>query len=181
MCLLGLMMLSDMFSCCNSDGGGGATPSDPSERRMGAVSAHLAAASGGAAPTTGGGASYASWTAEPTTIRVPFDSLRAEFTRVLAEVGGVPAERAELIGRLVAENQRDGVYSHGLNRFPQMLRQITDAAHPGQIDVHAEPQCVKAMGAMEQWDGKTGLGVYNAHKAMDRAIEIAQTNGERLR
>ena len=49
--------------------------------------------------------------------RVPFQTLKDEFYRVLASVGFTD-ERAVLCARLFAENQRDGVYSHGLNRFP---------------------------------------------------------------
>ena len=49
--------------------------------------------------------------------RVPFQILQDELYRVLASVGFTD-ERAMLCARLFAENQRDGVYSHGLNRFP---------------------------------------------------------------
>ena len=49
--------------------------------------------------------------------RVPFQTLRDEFYRVLAAIG-FDGERGALCARLFAENQRDGVYSHGLNRFP---------------------------------------------------------------
>eukprot|EP01052_Picozoa_sp_SAG31_P039310 SAG31_NODE_5424_length_2546_cov_2.691050_2_plen_326_part_00 len=143
------------------------------ERRLTVVGAHMSTAAAG--PATGGGASYASWTAEPSTIRVPFSDLRTEFTRVLAEAG-VPFERAELVGKLIAENQLDGVYSHGLNRFPKIIDQIKTPG-PGQIDVTATPEKVAGLGALEQWDGKTGLGPYNAHVAMARAIQLANEHG----
>ena len=89
------------------------------DRRVAAVAAHLTAGSETTAPATGGSASYASWTAQASTIRVPFDALKAEFTRVLVEAG-LASERAALVGKLIAENQLDGVYSHGLNRFPKV-------------------------------------------------------------
>ena len=52
------------------------------------------------APATGGGASYASWTAQPTTVRVSYEQLKAEFTRVLAACG-LAADRAALVGELI--------------------------------------------------------------------------------
>jgi len=47
-------------------------------------------------------------------LRVPFQTLSDEFYRVLTAVG-FTGDRAKLCAKLFAENQRDGVYSHGLN------------------------------------------------------------------
>ncbi len=105
-------------------------------------------------------------------IRVPFDALKAAFFEALMEVG-LSEDRAELCGRLFAENQRDGVYSHGLNRFPGLRAKL----RAGRLDGNAEPACVKTLGVVEQWDGKMGVGLVNAHLAMGRAIEIAKENG----
>ncbi len=66
--------------------------------------------------------------------RVPFQILCDEFYRALAAVGYTD-ERAKLCARLFAENQRDGVYSHGLNRFPGFVTGLkskqTDISHIG--------------------------------------------------
>ncbi|MDA0710100.1 MAG: 3-dehydro-L-gulonate 2-dehydrogenase [bacterium] len=105
-------------------------------------------------------------------MRVSFEQLREAFCCALAKAG-LSEERANLCGRLFAENQRDGVYSHGLNRFPGLMAKIGS----GQIDVDAEALCVNAMGVVEQWDGRMGVGLVNAHHAMGRAIEIAQLHG----
>ena len=104
--------------------------------------------------------------------RVPFEKLKDAFVAALLKAG-LSKDRAELCGRLFAENQRDGVYSHGLNRFPGLLAKLSE----GRLDGTAEPECVKALGVLEQWDGKMGIGLINAHLAMGRAIEIAKTNG----
>ena len=104
--------------------------------------------------------------------RVPFNELKEAFVAALLKAG-LSKDRAELCGRLFAENQRDGVYSHGLNRFPGLLAKLRE----GRLDGTAEPECVKALGVLEQWDGKMGIGLVNAHLAMGRAIEIAKANG----
>ncbi len=103
--------------------------------------------------------------------RVPFDKLKDAFVAALLKAG-LSKDRAKLCGRLFAENQRDGVYSHGLNRFPGLLAKLSE----GRLDGTAEPECVKALGVVEQWDGKMGVGLVNAHLAMGRAIEIAKAN-----
>ena len=104
--------------------------------------------------------------------RVPFNELKDAFIAALLKAG-LSKDRAELCGRLFAENQRDGVYSHGLNRFPGLLAKLSER----RLDGTAEPECVNALGVLEQWDGKMGIGLVNAHLAMGRAIEIAKANG----
>ena len=104
--------------------------------------------------------------------RISFAKLKDAFVAALLKAG-LSKDRAELCGRLFAENQRDGVYSHGLNRFPGLLAKL----RAGRLDGTAEPECVKALGVLEQWDGKMGIGLVNAHLAMGRAIEIAKANG----
>lgn len=104
--------------------------------------------------------------------RVPFNDLQTAFYNALTKAG-LTEDRAKLCAQLFAENQRDGVYSHGLNRFPGLIRKIEE----GVIKIHAEPKCVNTLGVVEQWDGHSGIGLLNAHICMGRAIEIAQTNG----
>ena len=104
--------------------------------------------------------------------RIPFETVHAEFRRVLASVGFNDA-KADRCALLFAENTRDGVYSHGLNRFAGFARGCAD----GKVRLDVEPACVKQLGVIEQWDGKTGIGLLNAEAAMGRAIEIATQNG----
>jgi len=105
-------------------------------------------------------------------MRVAFDVLEDAFYKALVKVG-LSDERAGLCAKLFTENQCDGVYSHGLNRFPGLIAKIQS----GQIDVAADPACVKALGVVEQWDGKMGIGLVNAHVAMGRAVAIAKEHG----
>jgi 3-dehydro-L-gulonate 2-dehydrogenase len=98
--------------------------------------------------------------------------LQGELRRVLVALG-FEADRAELCSRLFAETTRDGVYSHGLNRFPRFVEQI----RKGVVKVHSRPVLVQAIGAIERWDGKNGPGNLNAHASMARAIELARQHG----
>ncbi|MDE0636900.1 MAG: 3-dehydro-L-gulonate 2-dehydrogenase [Candidatus Poribacteria bacterium] len=101
-------------------------------------------------------------------VRVPFQTLYDEFYRVLVAVGFTGAE-AELCAKLFAENQRDGVYSHGLNRFPGFVSGLQSK----QINFRAKPEKIESFGALERWDGKMGVGLVNAHSCMRRALELA--------
>lgn len=96
-----------------------------------------------------------------------------EFYRVFLKVGFTP-ERGGLLAKLFAENMRDGVYSHGLMRVPSLVRSMQ--AKVG-IDPDAEPQLVGTIGILEQWDGKLGPGMLNAHACMNRAIELSKEHG----
>jgi 3-dehydro-L-gulonate 2-dehydrogenase len=105
-------------------------------------------------------------------IRVPYHELLETFSRVLLKAG-FEAERARLGARLFADASRDGVASHGLNRFPLFIRMIRS----GLVDVRATPVLVEARGALERWDGRSGPGNLNAYACMDRAIELSREHG----
>ena len=66
-------------------------------------------------------------------IRVSFEELLDTLQAAMLRLGFAP-ERARLCARLFAETTRDGVYSHGLNRFPRFLETIRN----GSMDVKAE-------------------------------------------
>ncbi len=104
--------------------------------------------------------------------RIPFDDLKAEFKRVLTKKG-CEGEIAELSARLMAETSLDGVYSHGVNRFAR----VVDYIDKGYINPNARPTRVDGIGAFERWDAHLGLGNVTAKLAMDRAIELARTQG----
>lgn len=142
------------------------------------ASSHCTAGAGeeeSAAPT-GGGKSYAEWVADENTIRIPLQTLVAEYVRVLKGIGMAP-DRAALVARLIGDNQKDGVYSHGLNRFNSFLKSMSPDADGVPINIHATPELVSSFGVMEQYDGCMGVGPYNAHFSMERAIELAQEHG----
>jgi 3-dehydro-L-gulonate 2-dehydrogenase len=105
-------------------------------------------------------------------VRVPFERLEGALVEALVALG-FAAERAELCGRLFAETTRDGVYTHGLARFPRFVAMVKS----GVVDVAAETALVSAFGAMERWDGRRGVGNLNAWGSMGRAVELAREHG----
>jgi len=105
-------------------------------------------------------------------MRIPYDELFDGLLRVLLKLG-FEQQRARLCARLFTDASRDGVYSHGLNRFPQFVRMI----QTGVIAVDAEPELVTSFGSLERWDGKSGPGNLNAYRCMDRAIARSRQQG----
>lgn len=105
-------------------------------------------------------------------LRVPYDDLFATLERAMLRLG-LEGDRAAQCARLFAETTRDGVYTHGLNRFPRFAESIAN----GSVDVNAEPAKVAGFGAIERWDGHRGVGNLNARASMQRAIVLAKQYG----
>ncbi len=104
--------------------------------------------------------------------RISFEVVHAQLANVLRRRGFSDA-RAELCARLFAETTCDGVYSHGVNRFPRFVAMV----HNGSVDPAAEPRVVARIGALERWDGQRGAGNLNAYAAMARALALAADHG----
>ena len=104
--------------------------------------------------------------------RVSYQELVAVFRNVLVRTG-FAQDRAELCATLFADASRDGVASHGLNRFPRFI----DMIRLGVIDVSATPVTVARAGALERWDGRGGPGNLNAYAAMNAAIGLSRRHG----
>jgi len=105
-------------------------------------------------------------------MEVSYDAMKAEFKRILLSLS-FTEEKSESCAGIFASNSLDGVYSHGINRFPVFVKYVKE----GLIRVDAEPMLIEQTGLIEKWDGHSGPGMYNATKAMDRAIALAKTNG----
>jgi 3-dehydro-L-gulonate 2-dehydrogenase len=105
-------------------------------------------------------------------MRIPYDELFGALLKIHLNLG-FDNDRARLCAQLFADSSRDGVYSHGLNRFPQFVRMIRS----GLIVVNAQPQLVTGFGALERWDGNSGPGNLNAWCCMERAIAISREHG----
>lgn len=104
--------------------------------------------------------------------RIPFSEVQATLAGVLRKLG-FAAGRADTCARLFAETTRDGVYTHGVNRFPRFVATIRN----GMVDPAAEPAMTANVGALERWDGRRGPGNLNALAAMDRALALARAHG----
>ena len=105
-------------------------------------------------------------------MHIPFEKLKSEFNRVLLSLGFSP-ENADSAATTFAENSRDGVYTHGLNRFPTFVQYVKD----GLVVPNARPIKTGGFDAIEQWDGRLGAGILNAAFCMDRAIDLARQYG----
>ncbi|WP_323001012.1 3-dehydro-L-gulonate 2-dehydrogenase [Denitromonas sp.] len=104
--------------------------------------------------------------------KVSYEVLFAEFRRVL-DKHGFPLERSQFCARIFADNTRDGINSHGINRFPGFI----DYVQRGLIDPSVDPLLEDAYGAFERWNGATGAGIVNAVHCMERAIALAHEFG----
>jgi 3-dehydro-L-gulonate 2-dehydrogenase len=105
-------------------------------------------------------------------LRVPFDELLAALHKAMLQLG-LEGDRAALCARLFAETTRDGVYTHGLNRFPRFAVWIGN----GSVIPTAEPKCIAATPVLERWEGHLGPGNIAAHAAMSRAVAMAKQSG----
>lgn len=104
--------------------------------------------------------------------RIPFQIVLDQLMKVLCSLG-FSDERAQLSARLFAETTCDGVYSHGVNRFPRFVAMIRN----GSVDPAAEPRAIARFGGMERWDGQRGPGNLNAYTAMAQAITLSRDHG----
>lgn len=73
-------------------------------------------------------------------MRISFNELYTGLLQVLLKVG-FTAERATLCASVFAENSLDGVYSHGLNKFPLFIEFIKK----GYVRVNATPEKKKVL------------------------------------
>ena len=108
----------------------------------------------------------------PDLLRVPFNELLAALHRATGSLG-LPEPQATLSARLFAETTRDGVYTHGLNRFARFAAMIAN----GSVRPSATPSLMARAGAIERWTGNFGPGNTNAYASMDRAIALARQHG----
>lgn len=110
--------------------------------------------------------------ADDAELRVPFDELY-RVVRGATERLGLSGDRGDRCARLFVEATRDGVYSHGVERFPRFARTVGS----GVVDVAARPGRVAGSGGIERWDGRRGPGNLGAWAAMERAMGLARSHG----
>jgi 3-dehydro-L-gulonate 2-dehydrogenase len=106
------------------------------------------------------------------TILVKADQMKSEFIRVLKKLGFTDL-KADKCAEIFTVNSVDGVYSHGVNRFPRFAKNIRE----GYIIPDAEPSLINGSGSLEQWNGNLGPGPLNASFATDRVTGLAEKNG----
>jgi 3-dehydro-L-gulonate 2-dehydrogenase len=84
-----------------------------------------------------------------------------------------PKKKAEECATIFTQNSVDGIYTHGINRFPRFMEYI----QKGYVIPNAKPTLQHRFGGIEQWHGNLGAGPSNAIFATERAMKLAQKNG----
>lgn len=107
-----------------------------------------------------------------TTYRIAPELMEKEFHRILT-ASGFNEAKASMCAAIFMQNSLEGIYSHGVNRFPRFAKYVRE----GYIKPDAEPSLLSSFGSIEQWDGNLGAGPLNAVFATDRAMELASVNG----
>jgi len=102
---------------------------------------------------------------------ITFEQLQNKFETILVNYG-FSVERAQLCANIFAGNSRDGIHSHGLNRFSAFIQHVKE----GFIKPQATPEAINREGVIEHWNGKLAPGMYTATLAMRQAIAIAKEN-----
>jgi 3-dehydro-L-gulonate 2-dehydrogenase len=106
------------------------------------------------------------------TVYIPERDMRSEFVRILT-ANGFSLPRAEECADIFVINSLEGIYSHGVNRFPRFVKNIKS----GYVRPESVPSLIKSSGAIENWDGNLGPGPLNASFATYRSTELADTYG----
>lgn len=82
-------------------------------------------------------------------------------------------QQAQLCAEVFTSNSIDGVYTHGVNRFPRFIEYV----QKGFVKPLAVAALKHRFGAVEQWEGNLAAGVLNAIAATDRAMQLCADNG----
>jgi 3-dehydro-L-gulonate 2-dehydrogenase len=106
------------------------------------------------------------------TLLISQDEMLTVFSNVLLKAGFTETKAKQCAGIFTASSA-DGVYTHGVNRFPAFV----DYIKKGYVQPDAEPEFKNKFGAIEQWDGKLGPGPLNAIIATERAMHLSGETG----
>jgi 3-dehydro-L-gulonate 2-dehydrogenase len=105
-------------------------------------------------------------------ILVPAQHMQDLFYKILLK-HGCHDTQARQCAEIFTNNSIDGVYTHGVNRFPRFVEYIQQ----GHIDIHATPSLKHSFGGIQHWDGNLGIGPLNAIHATSTAMQLAQQYG----
>ena len=106
------------------------------------------------------------------TINISPEEMTAYFTKILLSFD-FSTEDAKQCAEIFTQNSLDGVYSHGVNRFPRFV----DYLKKGLVLPKNKPSLKNKIGQIEQWEGALAPGPLNAVFATDRALELAKESG----
>ena len=86
----------------------------------------------------------------------------------------LPEETARHFAEIFAGNSLDGVYSHGMNRYPRYLADMDSGLCDRTV---TQAERVSGLGALEVWDAHFGIGPLIAEQVTRRAIDLAREHG----
>jgi len=94
------------------------------------------------------------------------------FNSILLETG-FTEDKAERLAAAFTQNSLDGIYTHGVNRFPRFI----EYTNKGYVKKDAEPSLKSKNNGVEQWDGNSGPGILNAMIATNQSTKLADEFG----
>jgi 3-dehydro-L-gulonate 2-dehydrogenase len=94
------------------------------------------------------------------------------FAAILLKLGFTKG-RANECAEIFTANSVDGIYTHGVNRFPRFVQYVKD----GYVHPDATPSLKHKFGGIEQWDGNLGPGTLNAVHATQTVMQLARQYG----
>lgn len=104
--------------------------------------------------------------------KIQFKALETKLQEILRKYAFSEQEAASL-ALIFTESTFDGVFSHGINRFPRFINDVkAGIVRPGII-----PEVLIKQNALEQWDGLRGAGISNALFCSKRSMELASKYG----
>jgi 3-dehydro-L-gulonate 2-dehydrogenase len=106
------------------------------------------------------------------TILIGADQMHERFKQILAGLN-FSDERADSIAEIFTGNSVDGIYTHGVNRFPVFVEHVK----MGLVITGATPSLIHKFGGIEQWNGNQGPGTLNAVHATQTAMKLSAEYG----
>ena len=105
-------------------------------------------------------------------IHVQYEEAVRQMTRGLERY--LNPQDAKRFAEIFAGNSLDGVYSHGMNRYPRYLADMESGLCDAKV---TQAERVSGLGGLEVWDAHFGVGPLIAQQMAERAIELAGTHG----
>ncbi len=105
-------------------------------------------------------------------VLISAEEMKERFWSILIKEG-FSNERALQCAEVLTATSVDGIYTHGVNRFPKFVQYIKE----GFVQPDAAPTLENKFGGIEQWNGNLGPGISNAIHSTDKAINLAKQQG----
>lgn len=105
-------------------------------------------------------------------ILVPASLMQETFFSILLK-NGLSSTAATECATVFTQSSVDGVYTHGVNRFPRFVEYI----QKGYVNKEAVPSLKNKFNGIEQWDGNLGAGITNAVFATEQSMQLSAEFG----